>query len=408
MRLDGLHLTYCSNIHPASGWHDVFHNLRTHAPVLKRRLCPNAPFGLGLRLSADESRQLLHGDELPELQDFLHDEDLYVFTLNGFVHGDFHHGSIKEGVFAPDWRDPARVQYTMRLVEILRRLLPRDTEGSISTVPLSYRAWIDPQDKAVWERMAFNLIKVCARLIEIKIAEDRRIHVDLEPEPDALLATSPDVVHFFKQFLLPLGVPWLARRMGLTRGGAEARLLDLIRVCLDTCHAAVEFEEPATIVKTLGQAGIRIGKLQLSAALRAPLTARNRSQVAGELATFADNTYLHQVVARSEDGATTRYPDLEDALSAIDAAPCGEWRSHVHVPLFAEGLGELKSTREQTMAALTTLRTQRFTRHVEIETYTWHVLPPRLRLDLDESIAREYEWVQGALREARRAAAGDA
>lgn len=408
MRINGLHLAYCSNIHPANGWQEVFANLREHAPALKRRLSPNAPFGLGLRLSADESRQLLHDDHLPELQDFLHDQGLYVFTLNGFVHGDFHSGSIKEGVFAPDWRDPSRVQYTLRLIELLRRLLPRDAEGSISTVPLSYKAWVDAGDTAAWERMALNIIKICARLLEIKVGEDKRIHLDLEPEPDGLLSTADDVVHFFKQFLLPLGVPWLARRMGLTRGGAESRLLDLIRVCLDTCHCAVQFEDAGSVIRFLGDEGIKIGKLQVSAGLRVPLTATNGAQLARELTPFAEETYLHQTVLRSGHGAIMHFRDLADALPVISAGTEGELRSHFHVPLFAADLGPIGTTREQTAAALALLRTERFTRHVEIETYTWHVLPASMQLAVGDSIRREYEWVVNALQQTRRVAAGDA
>jgi hypothetical protein len=38
-----------------------------------------------------------------------------------------------------------------------------------------------------------------------------------------------------------------------------------------------------------------------------------------------------------------------------------------------------------------------FTHHLEIETYTWDVLPPGLKIDLTDSIAREYDWVLGVL-----------
>ena len=60
MRLDPdgfFHLTYCTNIHPADGWPAVFDNIRRIAPVLKARLSPAGPFGLGLRLSAREARE---------------------------------------------------------------------------------------------------------------------------------------------------------------------------------------------------------------------------------------------------------------------------------------------------------------------------------------------------------------
>ncbi len=118
------HLTYCTNIHPGNGWPEVFANVRHYAPILKQRLSPRAPFGLGLRLSSMESRQLLAGDNLHQLRRYLDGAGLYVFTLNGFPYGSFHRGRIKAAVFSPDWRDRERAAYTLRLVHILKRLLP--------------------------------------------------------------------------------------------------------------------------------------------------------------------------------------------------------------------------------------------------------------------------------------------
>ena len=82
------HLTYCTKVHPGSGWEELFGNLQALVPRLKARLAPERPFGLGLRLSNAESRELLAGDHLARFQDFLAQHDLYVFTLNGFPYGD--------------------------------------------------------------------------------------------------------------------------------------------------------------------------------------------------------------------------------------------------------------------------------------------------------------------------------
>src|SRR5207253_2234388 len=97
------HLTYCTNIHPGDGWAAVDANLRRFAPALKRRLSPAAPFGIGLRLSALDARELLEGDRVRELRDFLLDEGLYVALINGFPHGSFHRTVVKADVYAPDW-----------------------------------------------------------------------------------------------------------------------------------------------------------------------------------------------------------------------------------------------------------------------------------------------------------------
>ncbi len=149
----GTHLTYCTNIHPGNGWPEVFANLLHHAPALKQRLSPHGPFGLGLRLSSMESRQLLAGDHLPRLRSYLDGAGLYVFTLNGFPYGSFHRGRIKAAVFSPDWRDRERAAYTLRLVHILKQLLPEGVEGGISTVPLSYKPWMRHADGSDWTRV---------------------------------------------------------------------------------------------------------------------------------------------------------------------------------------------------------------------------------------------------------------
>src|SRR5688572_17488880 len=136
------HLTYCTNIHPADGWPAVFENIRRIAPVLKARLSASAPFGLGLRLSAGEARELLEGDRLADFKAFLDREGLYVAIINGFPYGAFHGAPVKTNVYAPDWRDDARVQYTTNLIEILRRLVPDGVDGGVSTAPLSYKPWM--------------------------------------------------------------------------------------------------------------------------------------------------------------------------------------------------------------------------------------------------------------------------
>ena len=208
-------------------------------------MAPEAPFGLGLRLSVVEARQLLAGDRLAEFQDFLAVNHLYVFTLNGFPYGDLTGPIVKAGIFAPDWREESRVRYTLDLIEILRRLLPAGGEGSISTTPLSYKAWITPGDLAAWERMTRNLVRVTETLARLKAATGQLIHLDLEPEPDGLLSRSPEVADFFRHWLLELGASILTEKLGMSAWEARQCLLEHIRVCLDTCHLAVEYEDPA-------------------------------------------------------------------------------------------------------------------------------------------------------------------
>ena len=154
------HLTYCTNIHPGNGWSEVYGNLQRYASPLKARLAPSGAFGIGLRLSGRESSELLQDDSLQQFQAFLQEHGLYVFTLNGFPYGPFHQQPVKAQVHAPDWRDEERVRYTLRLIEILAFLLPDQLDGSISTSPLSYKAWVDRRDSTTWAHLTHNIVRV--------------------------------------------------------------------------------------------------------------------------------------------------------------------------------------------------------------------------------------------------------
>jgi xylose isomerase-like TIM barrel protein len=346
---DDLHLTYCTNIHPANGWEAVWESLRAHAPALKARLSPDAPFGIGLRLSGAESAELLSGHRLARFRDWLDAEGLYVFTLNAFPHGAFHGRPVKADVHAPDWRSEERVTYTLRMAEILAALLPDGIDGTISTNPLSYRPWLDDGD---WERCTANVARVGEAL------RGTRIALAIEPEADGALANVDDLIRWW-----PDG-------------------LENVTVCFDACHSAVAYEEPEAALDALDGAGIRVGKAQLSAALIVPAEAHH------ELRSFADPIYLHQVTER---GSNRSWPDLPEALAENGAGE--EWRVHFHVPIFVERYGALLSTQEHLRRCIERVRTS----HLEIETYTWDVLPPDLKRSSVESIAREYEWVLDVL-----------
>jgi hypothetical protein len=397
-----LHLTYCTNIHPADGWEPVFANLRRIAPQLKARLAPSRPFGLGLRLSAREARELLQPGQLDEFRSFLDAEGLYVAIINGFPYGPFHGTPVKAEVYAPDWRNDARVRYTLDLIEILSRLLPGSpgpADGGVSTAPLSYKAWMRADDDVGWETITRNVARVAEALARMRDERGTLIHLDIEPEPDCLLETTDETVQFFEEKLLPDGSADLAARMGIRLGAARALLLEHIRVCFDCCHVSVEYEDPRAALERYQRAGIQIGRVQLSSALdvRWPVDSVEASRVAARLRPFADPVYLHQVVERRDD-AQRQFPDLDEALRSTAGAGTKHWRIHFHVPLFSSEYDGLGSTQGDVGTVLQLAQETPFTRHLEIETYTWDVLPGDLKIDVVNSIAREYEWVLNQLR----------
>ena len=399
MLVHGAHLTYCTNIHPAKGLCGVRQSLEEYTVALKARLSPNAPLGVGLRLSGEESLELLRGTALAEFKAFLSERGLYVFTLNGFPHGSFHGQAVKSQVHAPDWRQPERVAYTLRLIKILAALLPEGLQGSISTSPLSYAAWVDERDPDTWAVFTDNVIQVTQALVRLRQSGGPLIHLDMEPEPDGVIQRSADLVAFYRDHLLRHGAPLLAARLGTSEDAARAHLREHFRVCFDVCHVAVMYEEPGEALALYRDAGLQIGKIQLSSALQLSLPddAAARSALAAALAPFAEGTYLHQVVARTHSGALKQYPDLPPALADIHNAEVIEWRVHFHVPVFLEQAGSFISTQPDILSTLELLRPDLAGRHLEVETYTWEVLPTALKRPLTESIARELEWVRDVL-----------
>jgi hypothetical protein len=342
--------------------------------------------------------QLLQGKALAQFQSWLSDRNLYVFTLNGFPYGGFHRQVVKDQVYAPDWSQPERLDYTLRLTSILAELLPEGMDGSISTLPLSYKPWFQGDRSAstfVFHSASLHIAQVTAAMVRIQAETGKLLHLDLEPEPDGLIENAAEVIDYFQTQLLPIGGAYLAKHLGISLNKAESYLLEHVRICYDTCHFAVEYEDPASVFQRFQAAGIGIGKIQLSAALQVklPEDTQQRRLVAERLRPFAESTYLHQVIARDRNGKLHHYPDLEIALLNLEHTTDAEWRTHFHVPIFIHDYQLLQSTQADIVTVLNLLQSNHACSHLEIETYTWDVLPEPIKLDLLASLQREYEWV---------------
>jgi sugar phosphate isomerase/epimerase len=332
---------------------------------------------------------------LEEFRDFLRVQGLYVFTINGFPFGAFHGTAVKERVYRPDWLEEDRISYSDRLATLLASLLPADSalEGTVSTVPGAFRLRApEPGDAA---RIAAALRRHVRTLWQLREQTGRAISLALEPEPHCLLETTTDAVRFFSEHVMSAtAVAAFAAETGLTPAAAEQALARHLGVCLDACHAAVEFEDPDAALARLQGAGIRIGKIQVSAGLR---VIRPDAESLAALARFADPVYLHHVVARR--GQTLRrHLDLPGALAAGGAGD-DEWRVHFHVPLFLERLGPFHNTQPFLERLLPAASRASICPHLEVETYTWDVLPEEHRRQpVVEAITRELTWTLERLR----------
>jgi sugar phosphate isomerase/epimerase len=392
------HLTYCTNIHPGETWDEVRANLERYVLAVKARVAPDRRFGIGLRLSAVAAETLAVPERLAELRGFLAAHDCYVFTINGFPYGAFHGVRVKEAVYEPDWRDARRLAYTDRLATLLAALLPPEDDlyGSVSTVPGAFRPSAGSANDTA--AIAEQLLRHVATLVALEAETGRSIRLAIEPEPWCLLETVGDAIAFFADHLHSgAAIERLATLTGRTGADSEEALHRHVGVCFDACHMAVEFADPDEALARLDSAGIAVVKVQVSAGMAATLGGDDAS-TRGALAVFADDVYLHQVVERRGD-EVRRFVDLPDALVAAegDVAP-REWRVHFHVPLFREDLGTLRSTQPWVAALLRRLVARGYDGHLEVETYTWEVLPEVYRAEpVAMAVARELAWTMEQL-----------
>jgi len=379
MRLThGHHLAYCANIHRGETWAETFAALEKYALAVKERVCPSKPYAIGLRLSAMAARELAQGQLLTHFQHWLDKHDCYVFTINGFPFGRFHGQRVKEQVYAPDWTTPERLDYTNLLFDLLAQLLPPGIEGSVSTVPGSFKEFIKTDEQQ--QAMRNNLFQCALHIDRLSQESGRALHLGLEPEPLAFLETTAETVEFFGRLR--------------DEHPGDPRLEKYLGVNYDTCHLSVEYENPAEALGRLRRHHIKISKLHLSSALKARATAEARAA----LAEFADDVYLHQVIARDAAGKLTRYRDLDAALSA--PAPAEEWRVHFHIPLHCPATEWFEPTTDHLLGVLDVLKAEPdLCSHLEMETYTWEVMPAALKSrNVVDQLAAEYDWCLAQLR----------
>ena len=389
-----VHLTYCTNIHAGQSWQDIRASLDEYVPAIKSTVAQSQPMGIGLRLSGEAAAVARQPEALASFRDQLSMLDAYVFTINAFPFGPFHGVRVKEDVYLPDWRDRERVAFTANSAAVLAGILPDGIEGSISTVPGAFKP--NGRSSEAVAAMARNLMMAVADLVDLKRRTGKHIALALEPEPCCFLETTDESIAFFEGALLkPETLDMLGGITGVGRSEAEILLRRHLGICYDVCHGSVEYEDTVAALDRLLAAGIAIPKIQLSAAMRIPAMTKG---LINAVMRYNDGVYLHQSIVRSGDNLS-RHVDLPDAVTAFGAGQAdGEWRIHCHVPVFLADLGEISSTRSDLVATLAALRQRTRSSHLEVETYTWDVLPDNIRTGSKSAdIAREIAFCRQEL-----------
>lgn len=373
-------------MHRGEDWPDNFQAIKRYALKVREQLAPEKPFGLGLRLSAQAVWQLTQPGVLTYFKQFLDENQLYVFTINGFPYGNFHSERVKEEVYKPDWFTQERFDYTLALIHVLAELLPQHLPGSISTVPGAY---CEPETADRDRQPLYNhLAEIAYTLYRYHQRYGKEIVLAIEPEPDCYLGSTAEAIRFFKEELFPAARTYLAKKYRID-GGIISRY---VGICFDACHAAVEFEDPVASLQALQAAGIRLGKIQLSAAVKAPIN----PQTIESLRHLCEPVYLHQSRCKVHgDAELHRFRDLSpEVLQTLVQWQGEEVRTHFHVPVYFQEHAGLFSTSDLLSPSFLRACINSGVMAYELETYTFDVLPASLKTtDPVASIVAEYRWI---------------
>ena len=382
MKFHQHHLAYCTNIHPAETWQETLAALKEHTLTVRNKLvtagnlATGDMYAIGLRLSALAANELLQGDHLEKFKLWLAEEHCYVFTINGFPYGAFHHTRVKENVYKPDWTCPSRLEYTKQLMHIIAEICPAESGGSVSTLPGSFKEF-----NASEQEIFKHLYAQACYTGELSARHNKDLHLGLEPEPLGHFENTEETLAFFQRFF-----DWAE-----TNGNDSELIKKHIGVNYDTCHFALEFDECHTSLQAFADAGIRISKIHLSNALEIKADC---PQAIEAIRCFNEPTYLHQFMLRSPDGSILRFRDLPEFFSSNTIISDNSVaRIHFHIPLYQQPAPPLGSTREFAEKTLEFLKLHpEICPHLEMETYTWGVLPDQMQKPIVDQLVEEYQW----------------
>ncbi|WP_207283051.1 metabolite traffic protein EboE [Pseudomonas sp. FW300-N2F2] len=380
---------YCSNVHPTHDLGGLRASIERHFQTV-RTLRGLDTQDSGLWISAVAAAELQQASARADFLDLLQRSGLRLTSLNGFPYGQFHQGAVKADVYLPSWADPQRLAYSLDLARFLAQALPVDcAQGVISSLPLGYAAHWSP---TLQQRAEQQLRELTAALARLQRETGKKIVICLEMEPDCVLENTDQAIAFFRHWQ--------------TTDPHHEHLA----LCFDVCHQAVMFEDCYQSLDRLRRARVPIGKIQLSNALicHLPEDAQRREQVLQTLGGFAEPTYLHQVKARAGQEQLSAWADLPAALYECeqDGRAPPELRIHFHIPLFSEHLllPELSGSQVALAQTFDFLADHGDFRPVlEVETYSWGVLPSQLRPTTEhaqlQGIAAELHWVEDQLQQ---------
>ena len=405
----GSPIGYCTNVHAGTDLAQILANLQGCALRVREHL-GKQELGIGLWFSQAAALEMLAGSSVEkerrigEFRDGLSRMGLVPYTLNGFPQKDFHQSVVKHRVYEPAWWEPERFEYTKQLVSILDALLPLGVGGSISTLPISWSHTDDSPGEVgltVQQQAADQLLELALHLHGLYEQSGRRIVIALEPEPGCLFTDHASLRSFYERFWSEPAID--SKRAAIAR--------EYLTICHDICHSAVMAEDQKLAIELDRRLGIRVGKVQVSSAIRVDWAGKSHEErvlALEQLGLFAEDRYLHQTLVIKSDGSKELFEDLPKLLSRVRGGEVQwldgcQWRIHFHVPIYAERLGAIDSTRGEILNFLDCVRDHGDwfdgSEQYEVETYAWSVLPKSLASEtLDVGISRELRWLEEAMK----------
>lgn len=389
-------LGYSTNVHRGETLEQIYANLKRFTIPIRKRVFGDAESGLELHIGMSAGSELRERRARQAFGAFLKENGLQLFSVNAYPLKSFHTRRVKEQVYSPSWTEGSRCRWTILIAEILADLLPPGLQGSVSTLGGAYRH--KEHGPATFRKLALQYLQAVDSFHQIEQQTGKTIVLAVEPEPETTFETAGDIIGFYESYLYPAAkAAWGRKR--LSEAKVEERLRRFFTVNFDTCHFSVLFEDLVSSLRELNQAGLAVGKVHVTNAIR--LTNPLRSPAGfQEFRGMHEPRYFHQFCGANRDGDVVwRDVDLNRLpreLKPSRHSDLAELRSHYHVPLYLKRFGKLHTTIDDTLLALREIKRKRMTNHVVIETYTWPILQAEEKLV--SGISKEFRWLLEALK----------
>lgn len=385
-----MQIVHAGAIRPVTSFADIQATVRESLAPINLALGNTSPVGVSVRLSQAALQD--PALDATNLKALLGEYHLELAGISGVSIS----GGAKEQVHHPDWRSEDRLSFMFGATNLMSGIAGEEgPEIGITTNALSHRSWLDIDFPGNWAALTLNIVRVVQHLATIREKTGTTMHIDLEVEPGSVLRDTDDVIRFWNDWLLTRGAAMLSDKMQVTDGTAVDAMNRHIRLALDTAHAAVVGDDAAASLDRLTEAGVGIGRLQVSSALEVtvPGDGNGRTELLGHLDAIRSEKLLQQVVATRDGDIVQRYDDLPPTVESTSAGET--WRIHTHAPVLADRYGIWRSTREDAAAWVREIVSRGIdVGMIELRSANWDVVPADDRGEIEEMIAREAEWVR--------------